>query len=236
MPDLKKLKNKIKSKKYSNRLYWKFLFFIWATFKSKYPKPKAVIHTFPKQKVIDVEVPKAGCTSIKWALKKFKGYVNDSNEDIHKFYGYPEIPTSKLKKEFATKYHDWVKFTVVRNPYSRFLSFYNDKTTSPEYKDTLHSKKINEVLKNLFKKYKTDNHVKRQTDLIGKDLKIYDFVGKTEDMENVFRFLSKVFMEEIKYTHENKSDQKAKLKKTDKEKIYKLYKKDFKILKYKKSQ
>ena len=43
-------------------------------------------------------------------------------------------------------------------------------------------------------------------------------------------------MEEIKYTHENKSDQKAKLKKTDKEKIYKLYKKDFKILKYKKSQ
>ena len=91
--------------------------------------PPARIHLFKDQKIIYVEIPKAGCTSVKFALKEFRG---DWKEELpsyrfHVWFGYTFIPRKDLKGVLLTKYKDWTKFTVVRNPYDRFLSLYAGK-------------------------------------------------------------------------------------------------------------
>ncbi|MBW2998102.1 glycosyltransferase [Candidatus Woesearchaeota archaeon] len=188
----------------------------------------AVKHEFPKEKVLYIEVPKAGCTSIKYSLKEFKGdWTKKAFKKIHNWYGYEHIKTKDLKKEFMSKYKDWTKFTVVRNPYQRFISLFKDKNKVKE-------KDFKKYVKT-FKKNKRfeEHHGCPQTNIVGKDLSIFDFVGRTENMDEVFKFLSKTFNKKIQPIKLNKnSEPKVLMTKNLRKQIYELFKEDFKILEY----
>lgn len=231
---LERLRQKIENRRNSNNLFWKSLVvtkdLLW---KSLYATKNYSVHLhlFPNYKVVYVETPKAGCTSIKYALKDFRGEWNGpANEDFHKWFGYTIIPLKSLKKSLKTEYNDWIKFTVVRNPYDRFLSLYFDERKG------LYKKSLDQTIKEFKKSYwYNDMHGRPQTKIIGEDLSIYDFVGRTEDMEKVFTVLTKIFKKTIKPIKENVGNKKKiKLNNNQRRIIYRLYKKDFEILGYKK--
>jgi len=153
-----------------------------------------------------------------------------ATEAFHLWFGYSLISSKFLRKVLTTKYQKWTKFTVVRNPYNRFRSLYYDKI-----KQNNPSAEMDDFIKT-FKKnawYKND-HGRPQCELVGGDLSMYDFVGRTESLDDVFSFLSKVLNKTIESRHENKVTRKGDQSLTveQKSEIYKFYKEDFDLLGY----
>jgi len=191
----------------------------------------ARLYLFPEKKIIYVEVPKAGCSSIKVALKKNRGdWDGPIDSSFHVWFHYTRVTVEDLENTLKTKYSDWKKFTVVRNPYDRFLSLYND----PRKK--LFKKSIDIVLRDFKKYWYRDAHGMSQADLIGRDTSIYDFVGHTESMEDVFDYLSEAFGEKIEFEHRNtaRSKKHLSLNYEQKVKLQELYPEDFDLLGYEK--
>jgi hypothetical protein len=80
-----------------------------------------IIHVDDEDKFLYVEIPKAGCSSIKYELffkRRFGAmYPRDS---MHHVLGYKFAET-------LFRYRNYFKFTVVRDPYTRFMSAYFEK-------------------------------------------------------------------------------------------------------------
>ena len=84
-------------------------------------------------KLMCVPTPKAGCTSIKWAMATAQGTLSpqllsaqgETQQLIHGYarHGLPNF-ASLGAKERSTILHDpsWIRFCVIRDPYSRLLS------------------------------------------------------------------------------------------------------------------
>lgn len=202
--------------------------FLDFNFKKRY---RFVLHPFPDQKILYIEVPKAGCSSVKYALRNFKegGSSETDRREVHSLFGYTIVHAKSLKQMIASSYPGWIVFTVVRNPYDRFLSLYYDD--NKKNWETPFDEYLNNFVKS---KWIFDNHGIAQASLIGDDLSAFDFVGRTENMPELFTFLSKSFQQRIISTHKNKSSpsNKITLNSEQKEKIFKLYKKDFEVLGY----
>jgi hypothetical protein len=210
------------------------------------------IHLFPKQKLIYVEVPKAACTSIKIALSPLRltyKWTLDNKVDIHLLMGRTLVKSKHLERILRKyKKEGWVIFTVVRNPLNRFRSLLIEKILADRSlyknrtKEDFIAQKIEfdlfleKVMKNFSESYwyKYDSHGRPQVSLIGKDLSIYDFIGKTEEIEDAFHFLKQFVTLEDTDIRANDShiDPSWQFPPSMEQKIYSLYKEDFEVLGY----
>ena len=71
-----------------------------------------------KYELIFIHIPRTGGMSIKKALEDF----TDNHQDtiLH-----PHVKSNEIKKQFPKKYKEYKKFTVIRNPYDRMMSWYS---------------------------------------------------------------------------------------------------------------
>lgn len=96
-----------------------------------------LINFSKKYKYIYVEVPKTGCTTIKRALQlaEFDGDDSQLSKNIHDRRASPLLAPRQDPEAFASAWEDpeYVKFTFVRNPYTRTLSAYLDKIVINEW-------------------------------------------------------------------------------------------------------
>lgn len=178
-----------------------------------------------KHKYMYVETPKAACTSIKRLIQKIEGlpYIKplsgisfESKPDmfIHsrKYFDLPSIndlPDAE-RNEILTK-DDWLRFAVVRNPYSRLFSAWSDKISfiepssgndferyNKEACDQFPEEKEGKVISfKGFVKYCTKNldqkstdynainpHFRNQRSLLLPQAINYSFIAKLENLEN----------------------------------------------------
>jgi len=205
------------------------------------------IHPFPARKLLYVEVPKAGCTSIKISLsplREAQGWHSSDEMDIHEWMGYTFLRSSQLHRVLTEKYRDWTVFTVVRHPLKRFRSLFFDKlladeTLSPDLNSAnlLSDEKNMEKFIDAFARspwYLSNHHGRPQTTIIGKDLSYFNYVGRNENMADVYAFLNKYLSINAVpiQAHKSYSDPKWEFSKNIQERIYELYKDDYKVLGY----
>ena len=181
--------------------------------------------------LVYVEVPKAGCTSIKWALSRFKGGPPAATEDIHGWFGYTHAQhRSQLNGWLETRWADLFRFTVLRDPIARFLSFYYGLQIHERgcYGDVSRY-----VESGAFEAdpWANDIHAIPQTFLLGGDLSRYDFVGRTEDMGKVEVELRRVTGVHLEIPHANRSTtERRPLSLVAERRLREIYAKDYEVL------
>lgn len=201
-----------------------------------------------KYKFAYVPIPKNACTTMKISLAKFLGI--EQKGDPH-----------EIKFEFANlldkKFKDYFSFTFVRNPWDRLLSCYMNKIKNeagrtngykdgilssllPRYGDAFHAKmpfeefveKISEIPDE-----KSDEHFRSQYTFVydKKGNKVVDFVGRFENFDKDFDFISEKIGHKLEKFYEGKTKHKPYQEyynEKTKELITKRYKKDIEIFGY----
>jgi len=163
------------------------------------------------KKLLYVEIPKAGCTTIDYEL--FWKPLFGDNQPREITCRFQEILGSKCTFHLndLTSFKDYFKFTVVRDPYTRFMSaFYF----------ILHNNRLSPIVQSLGISHWTDDifgdpnifihrvnksilnrnpHTALQTILLPKNLTDLDYIGQLEDMDSVEKCLSQVLSEKIQF-------------------------------------
>lgn len=191
-------------------------------------------------------IPKNASTSVKNILyeanwgKPFEGnkqWVHKGNEKGGSIY--PSIDMVQ-----SSKYDSYTHFTVVRNPYSRFISFYSDlflgttkirNNTPPFYTDNsikLKQTPVDEVIDIIctYSDDEADEHFASQSSFVYKD-SIHFLKMETIDEEWIS------MCDHLNIAHKalpvyNKSSNNVYLTEDQKSKIYNRYKEDFERFKY----
>ena len=78
---------------------------------------------FPEFKIVFLAVPRAGTSSLEFSLTSLLGKSLDLTSDRYK-NSFRHYMRSCSRREVATKYSDYFKFTFVRNPWTRLFSCY----------------------------------------------------------------------------------------------------------------
>jgi hypothetical protein len=200
----------------------------------------ANLQLFPEKKVAWVVVPKAACTTIKWALHSLRGeYERPSrtkgkDKAFHDWFGYNHVELPELTEKLRSlKADGWTTFTVVRDPYQRFCSLYANILRRKEWKGPARAS-IEEFARHFHEcGWPTNVHGCPQTDLIGTDLSLYDFVGRMEDMPSVFAFLRETFgIEDMPEERLNASPALEGLRVAEKRLLLPFFEKDYEVLPY----
>lgn len=191
-------------------------------------------HPVERAGCVYVEVPKAGCTSMKWALSAFKGGPPPEDEDIHRWFGYTHARNlGQLQAWLADRWQHEFRFTIVRDPIARFESFYWGLQDHERgcYGD------INRYVLERFEadvEWFGNIHAVPQTLIIGTDLHLYDFIGRleaTEELED--RLEAALHTPVIVFPHMNhKGDQRIPLTDEATERLRTIYAQDFEVLGY----
>ncbi|MFC1867177.1 sulfotransferase family 2 domain-containing protein [Thermodesulfobacteriota bacterium] len=141
-------------------------------------------------------------------------------------------------------FDNYIKFTVVRHPYTRILS---EIAWKIGYKSWISKGKkmpiniLNEELNKIYSNFKKNNkfsdiHLMSQSDYIMMDGKIaVDKIFKFEKHEDIKKFLSSLGADtkQQKRMATDKYEESVYLTKDNKSKIYEMYKKDFEYFSYK---
>jgi hypothetical protein len=87
-----------------------------------------------KHRFLYLETPKVACTSIKRALQVLEGVDLTGDGSVHDRDRSPLMAPYDSLADFLVAQHDprWVRFSFVRNPFTRILSGYLDKVISDE--------------------------------------------------------------------------------------------------------
>lgn len=169
-------------------------------------------------------ITKAGNTSMKLALLRASGIGvssdDDSNAKIHSvnYITYITPETANL--------NGYRNFTVVRNPYDRFVSMYKDSQKRPNILGTKGIKTINELL-NKIENTKDKNrnvHLRSQSYFIVDDIEYFDL----DDIHRIGQELN------LDIPHTNSIEQDVILTEAQKERVYNIYKEDFERFQYRK--
>lgn len=133
-------------------------------------------------------------------------------------------PDHKTAIEWRERYPDWnnrFKFTIVRNPYDRFISMYSYFSEVPF--DEFMSKRL----------YESDLRFRPQVDyLYEKNNLLVDYVGRFEDLENSWKIISDKLKLSNKLEHLKESKRTIILSENQMQQIYSYYQKDFLLLGY----
>lgn len=150
-----------------------------------------------------IRIPRTASTSICRALGKH----------------FDHKPASQVKKEMGEEWDKSFKFTIVRNPYDRFLSMFKDFTRDES---------LDEYVKE--NKFITDIRFKPQDYYL--DIPI-DYIGRFEELDKSWEYIcEKLDIQPFKLPHLRQSNNGLKLNNDLKEIIYKYYFRDFEFLKY----
>ena len=208
---------------------------------SKYNRQTPCIYS--GSKIIFHGIPKNASTSVKNILYEHEyGYPFSGNKQwIHK--GNEKGGSVYPPVDSIPQYTDYIHFTVVRNPYDRFISFYSDlflKTTNlrnnvpPFYTDNgipLHPTPVENVVDIVceFDDKNADEHFASQSSFVYVD----NIFLKMENLETEW----KEFTEKINIAYKplpvyNKSNSEVQLTERQKEKLYHRYKNDFERFNY----
>jgi len=169
-----------------------------------------VIQVDNDNKLLYLEIPKAGTTSIKRELFLKSLFGKSSPEEIN------SLTHIILGYQYATSlapYKNYFKFTVVRDPYTRFMSAYFfgiNKKHRKKY-DLLHLLGIenwpdeilndpNQFIENIDKEIlNKDPHTALQTHLLPKDLNELDYIGQLEKIEELGKKISNLANDNINF-------------------------------------
>lgn len=201
-------------------------------------KRKSVVIHQEKQ-LIYISVPKVACTSIKNAM--FPNMDTGDNDSIHFAISH--------NQKIPLEANSYFKFTFVRNPFERLVSFYLDRVLNP----TQNSKKV-------FKKYYNgifnpnmnfdelvdavssipdqfaDRHFVSQKAIIydSNNQCLADFIGKFENLLNDYKFIkNKYGLAELKtYNKSPNYNYKEFYTLKSLSKIYKRYERDVDLFGY----
>jgi len=182
-----------------------------------------------KSKLVFIHIPKTGGTSIEEMF------------DIHKMISKKCVVPSPqhitgamvLEKIGSKLWSKCYKFTIVRNPYTRILSEYN-WTGGALYGMDFGSfiQKVRRIVreKRCYSKFKFDHFLPQHKFIEGVEL---DYIGKFEDYDSVVRQLEKQTGTTVKKVHtQSGKKKKTHLTKGEKDIVYDIYEKDFKIFGY----
>ncbi len=160
-------------------------------------------HISLKNHYVYVEVPKAGCSTIKYSLARLElenpDFVFPKIEMLH---GRDFLPTltplqvGNFGQVFESQ--DFFKFCFVRNPYERLLSAYLDKIARPSEQRTVFVQQLGlsagDAATITFpdfvdiicgqKPVEMDNHWRPQVDQTMQHKIDYDFVGRAECLDD----------------------------------------------------
>lgn len=172
--------------------------------------------------VVFVEVPKAGCTSVKLALATLKGGPPEPDEDIHHWYSYTwAADVDELYRWFDTRWRHYFRFTVVRDPIARFESYYYSLVGERGINSHVHSLRTTRL----------DIHAVPQAQLIGPEPERFDLVGRTEDMAAVQLALAIATGRIISIPHANRSEPARRpITAKARARLDKIYRADFALL------
>ena len=173
-----------------------------------------------QHKTIFIHIPKNAGTSIETYFANGSVRIQpNKHADIY-----------EIKRKFKNSYNNYRKFTIIRNPYDKMVSwyFYLKRNLGENYNIV----KFNEWIKNPSKLWHIEDpisYLKPQHEWVDETVEILKF-------ENLNKELSKFFDKEIKLPIINKSNHKHYLNYYNKESldiIYNKYKKDFEKYNYK---
>lgn len=194
---------------------------------------------YKKLKVVFHGIPKNASTSVKNALYQYEhGHEFEGNKQwVHKGNEkggsiYPDVQCIK------EKFNMWLHFSVVRNPYDRFKSFYNDLfagTTKVRYNVPpfylennieLKPTPIDDVISMIesFDDEEADEHFASQSSFIYCDVELIKMEELDQQWKKLTRDLGVDYMPLNVY---NKSIDKIELTQQQKQRIYNRYKNDF---------
>lgn len=154
-----------------------------------------------KHKYIFIAIPKTGSTTIQNFLRKNDdscrmNCIQINNETIRVD---AHIETKKLKKIMGKKFDEYVKFTFIRNPYSRVVSSYffykNGKTLRSRFFIRNLMARLNIILTRIFpfSVWSIIKPQKKMTDYLydNDNQLLINLVGKTENLNEDLLMISK---------------------------------------------
>ena len=187
-------------------------------------------HPLDARKLVYVEVPKAGCTSVKWALSGFRGGPPGEGESIHGWMGYTHAASSgQLHDWLEGRWADFYRFTVVRHPVTRFESFY---WGLPPYERGAWGDINRYVLEDFgHDDLARDIHATPQTSILG-HVGGFDYVGRLEDIAQLQRRLTRVLGSSVAIPRLNVSASEMKLTDDAQDRLRSLYAADMETFGY----
>ena len=204
----------------------------------------------PEWKYVYFRIPKAANSTIIANMLHYEQGVTASRDIVENFKISDTQLSDLTRPDVDSVLKEYYKFTVVRNPYSRLLSAYYDKIVrrtphSSVVADFLGKSKDESISLSEFLDFlesssalRVDGHWARQTELIALPLEKLDFIGKCEslddDLTTIMQRLYGRFDEALSFSpHATGADKKVEAcADTDLQRIYKVYEKDFDLLKY----
>jgi hypothetical protein len=169
-------------------------------------------------KFIYFPIPKSGCSSVKKMLSEIMGIPGDSNAKEHGawYYHYRKFPFV-LKGQISKEFVEYFKFSFVRNPYDRLVSCYvqwvkNGLNPSLDPYGVFYSgMPFKEFVKEVCKIPDSiaEGHFRSQYSYLidRKGRFLPDFVGKIENFENDFLFVSnRANLPSVEIAHSNKTN------------------------------
>jgi len=194
------------------------------------------VHEDLERKLLYVEIPRAGCSSIKYELFFKPKFGKESTlKDIHEKVGYKW--TKSLRE-----YRDFFKFSVIRDPFERFMSMFYGPIRGDTGEKGWYCKNIGiedwpiEYFSdpNTFIHYidkdilNRNHHTALQTYLLPADLSELDYIGHIEDMKGVQAKLSEKTGEIILFPQINKTNRNYYRHPVNMERFYEIFLEDYK--------
>jgi tetratricopeptide (TPR) repeat protein len=201
-----------------------------------------------KNKLLYVVIPKAGSTTVKHTLFFHPLFGNcdypEILKEINHIIGWNYTTTLEPHKEYF-------KFTVVRDPYTRFMSaFFHLIHKDYRYRNNFHviqslgmedwpdeivtdpNKFLHHVDKGILNR---DPHTALQSSILPKDLNELDYIGQLESMKETEETLSRILSIRVKFGHMMLGSKAPKIDyysiRIDKKRFNQIFAEDYEILK-----
>jgi len=194
-----------------------------------------------KRKLIFVHIPKTGGTTVEKRLNLTNLDNLYSTTLFQNGRTLQHMTWDKYKDKFPEKYKTYTTFSIVRNPYTRFLSSYMwmppqsklGKLSGQTIEEFIEEAALCNMIKNYFKNPFFEHFLPQWKYIYDSNNNLMiDALFYQEKYHNIDTFLKKKFNCHSTTTFEIGNQHKPILTKENKRKIFLIYKKDFELLGY----